>query len=434
MKKLLLSLVLVGSVAQAQFWTPKATGFATASRGLDCFAIVDQNVIWAKAYDGSGAANQTIKDITKSIDGGNTWTPGVVSAFSISTLAMSSITAVSANTAWVSMYPTGAATGGIWKTTNGGTSWTKQTTALFTGGTSFTNLVYFWDENNGVCQGDPEGGYFEIYTTSNGGTTWTRVPSANIPAPLTGEYGYVHNYDVVGNTFWFGTNLGRIFRSTDMGLTWQVFQSPVSDFGGTGESGQYTFSDQNKGLLNSSFGLLWSTTDGGATWTPVVPTGTFGNNSLEYVPGTTNVISTGGATGYGSYYSLDDGLTWQVAEATTQFTVLAFRDNTTGFAGGFNTNATTGGVFKYTGTQLRTIDLTREQVSVYPNPTNGIVNITGADVKQVTVFDISGKKVYQNEFMPGDANVDLSVLEIGTYLLQATDDNGSVKTIKVIKQ
>src|SRR5690606_9560040 len=114
---------------------------------------------------------------------------------------------------------------------------------------------------------DPEGGYFELYTTTNGGTNWTRVPSANIPAPLSGEYGYVHNYDVVNNTNWFGTNKGRIYKSVDKGLNWTVAQSPVSDFAGAAIAGNYTFSTETKGLLNTSTGLMYNTTDGGATWT-----------------------------------------------------------------------------------------------------------------------------------------------------------------------
>lgn len=436
MKKLLLLLVLAGTAAQAQFWTAKATGFATASRGIDCISIVDANVIWAKAYDGTTTNSQTVKDFTKSTDGGETWTAGTIGGTGLGNLGISSVSGVSATTAWASMYrgSGSSAIGGVWKTTNGGTSWTKQTTAAFSSA-SFTNLVYFWDENNGIAQGDPESGYFEIYTTTDGGTNWTRVPSANIPAPTdTGEYGYVHNYDVVGNTFWFGTNYGRLFKSEDAGLNWDVFQSPLSDFAGATESGSYTFSDANKGLLNSAAGQLWSTADGGETWTSVVPTGVFGNNDIKYVPGTSIVVSTAGASGYGTFYSLDDGLTWQEGQATTQVTELGFLNSTTGFGGGFNTNATTGGIYKYTGNQLGVPAVARKQVTVSPNPTNGDVQVSGAAVYDVTVFDLSGKQVFQNEFDGlEDVNIDLSSLETGAYFVKTKMDGGVFKTVKILK-
>src|SRR5690606_20585276 len=107
MKKiLLLTLALTGITANAQFWTPKATGFTTASRGIDDISIVNDNVISAKAYDGTAANSQTVKEFTRSIDGGNTWTFGIINLGGAGTsLGIGGITAVSATTAWVAAYP-----------------------------------------------------------------------------------------------------------------------------------------------------------------------------------------------------------------------------------------------------------------------------------------------------------------------------------------
>src|SRR5690606_35089027 len=89
----------------------------------------------------------------------------------------------------------------------------------------------FFDINNGITQGDPASGYFEIYTTTDGGTNWTRVPNANIPTPLSGEYGYNNMFETVGDIIWFATNKGRLYKSTDKGLNWTVSQTPATDFG-----------------------------------------------------------------------------------------------------------------------------------------------------------------------------------------------------------
>ena len=425
--------------ANAQFWTPKATGFTAVSRGIDDISIVDDNVIWVKAYDGSGNGNQTIKDFSRSTDGGNTWIPGTASlGLGTGNSGLSSISAISATTAWLTAYPTSTqnAGQGIWKTTDGGATWVKQTSASFSGAASFANLVHFWNANEGVAQGDPEGGYFEIYTTTNGGTTWTRVPQANIPPPLSAnEYGYVHNLDVVGNTIWFGTSMGRLYKSSDKGLTWTVSQTPISDFGGATESGNYTFADENKGLLNSSGGQLWNTNDGGATWNPMIPTGIFGTNDIEYVPGTTMVVSSGGATGYGSYYSMDDGSTWQVAEATTQFTEVEFLNNTTGFAGGFNSNSTTGGIFKYTGTQLPVAGFSKAAFSVFPNPTAGTLNVSGESVRSVIIADLTGKTVFRQAFAAVDnPSININALQSGVYVVTIANTSGEAKAIKIVKE
>ena len=105
------------------------------------------------------------------------------------------IDALNADTAYV-------VTSEIFKTTNRGNTWAKQITNFSTG---FANCIHFFDDNNGVATGDPNGGYFEIYTTTNGGDNWVRVPSGNIPPPLPGEMGIISSFAAYNNTFWFAT-------------------------------------------------------------------------------------------------------------------------------------------------------------------------------------------------------------------------------------
>ncbi len=438
-KLLLLSLAITGFSAQAQFWTPKATTFTTVSRGVNDISIVDDNVVWVKAYDGSGGADQTVKQYARSVDGGNTWTSGNINlglGTGFASLGIGGISAVSATTAWVAAYPNASTLGGIWKTENGGTLWTKQPTALFSGSDSFANLVYFWNANEGFCQGDPDGGYFELYTTTNGGTNWVRVPQANIPAMLAGEYGYVHNYETIGNTIWMGTNKGRLFKSLDKGMNWTVAQTPLTDFAGTASAGTYTFSDQNKGMIaNSTTGKLYSTQDGGANWTMLPAVGVYFTD-IAYVPGTSTVVANGTADiSYGSYYSYDDGATWNVAEEGTQFTVLAIRNAMTAFAGGFTTSASAGGIYKYTGTALKTANFNMGELKLYPNPTNGLVTITsGVALTNVEIYDFLGKRVVAQSFSSvNEAAIDMSNLSSGAYIVKATAENGAVQTMKLMK-
>ncbi len=446
MKKILLlsiCLTAISSFAQ-DFWTSKATTFQDLSRGIDDISIVDNNVIWAKAYDGSSTSPTPpeVREFTLSTDGGNTWTSGNIGlGVNQAVLAISSIHGLSATTAWVTAYSNDPAlvTGGVWKTTNSGFSWTKQTTALFNDTVdSFTNLVYFWDANNGFCQGDPAGGYFELYTTLNGGTNWTRVPSANIPPKLTGEYGYVHNYDVVGDIIWFGTNKGRIYKSINKGLNWTVSQSPISDFGSATVSGSYSFKDANNGLLvkSGAVPLLYRTVNGGTNWTPVTVVGSVGGNDICYIPGTNTVVSVGrdGTLDYTSYSS-DNGTTWTQVMPQTQVTTLRFRSATVGFGGGFTTSPTDGGIYKYTGTQLgiNTFD-TNSKLAVWPNPAQNLIQFSGVEVASVRVFDLVGKQILSKNLALGTTSVDVSGLTSGMYLVQASDANGTVFTVKFLKE
>jgi PKD repeat protein len=330
-------------------WIIQNSGFPAASRGINHISIVNSQVVWATAYDGSTATPPNVRQFTKTNDGGSTWTPGTANLGSTA-LEISMISAVDANTAWLAAYPTAAATGGIWKTTNGGTSWTRQNTALFNNAASFTNVVHFWDANEGFCQGDPIGagnGEFELYRTTNGGSTWTAISGANIPNPLAGEYGYTRQIEVVGNTVWFTTNRGRIYHSTDKGMTWAVYQSPLTDFGSAAQSGNLSFKDGNTGLIIDNSSVVYESTNSGATWSTVTTTGTVLTSGLCYVEGTNTVFSTGA----GSSYSQDGGTTWNIID-TDQHLYVEFANPSTGWSGWFNnaTNPAIEGMWKWNNT------------------------------------------------------------------------------------
>jgi len=356
MKKVLLSVIAVVFVSLATFaqcpWVEQATGFTAPSRGINHVFAVDDQVIWATAYDGSGGGG-TCQDFTKSVNGGTTWTPGTISGITNLDLAM--ICAVDAQKAWVVAYPPASTTTnqGVYHTSDGGATWARQTTAQFTTSASFANIVHFWYENDGWCQGDPINGDFEMYTTTNGGTTWTLVPGANIPDPISGEFGVVGYYSVVGDIVWFGTNKGRVYKSIDKGLNWTVAVcTPLNNKYIQPFFRSETFGFcQDKGA--STTGALAVTTDGGTTWTALSSTGTVYWNDMSFVPGTTGTwVSTGAATGSsGCTYSYDDGTNWTewIDCQGAQFLAVDFIDTETGWSGSFNVDATTGGMWVFNG-------------------------------------------------------------------------------------
>ena len=58
----------------------------------------------------------------------------------------------------------------IYKTTNGGTSWTLAIDPA--GARGFLDAIAFWDADHGIAMGDPIDGRFTILTTDDGGTNW----------------------------------------------------------------------------------------------------------------------------------------------------------------------------------------------------------------------------------------------------------------------
>lgn len=77
------------------------------------------------------------------------------------------------------------------------------------------------------------------------------------------------------------------------------------------------------------------------------------------------------------------------------------------------------------------------RISIYPNPTNGVINLEleGAlNVQEITISDLQGKVVYQEINSSGiTTRIDLSDMDNGIYLLQIRSKDG-LKSHKIIKQ
>lgn len=354
MKKILffIALFFTGFAVNAQYaWVSQATGLPDVSSGVRNVSAVDANVVWIATYDGSaGAANRT--NYSRTVDGGVTWVAGTTPAPATFNWAM--IDAHNADTAWA-LYYNGVANagGGLYFTGNGGATWTQQGAGTIYNNTSFPDIVYFWDGLKGVTMGDPNAAEFEIYTTVDAGNTWTVVPGADIPDPVTGEFGIVDHFSVVGNTIWFDTNKGRVYKSTDFGLTWTVASTGITV--PTNDAISICFYDANNGLARlydnaGGTNIMKVTNDGGTTWTAATPTGNFFGSDVAYIPGTASrLISTGAATGFiGSSFSEDGGLTWVDFETSAQRTAIGAIDTNNIWAGGFTTSPSSDGIFKYT--------------------------------------------------------------------------------------
>jgi len=435
-KHLLIVSTCLLSVATYAQWTPQATAFSAASRGIQKVCAVDANTVWVAAYDGSGG-NDTVQDFSRTIDGGTTWTAGTIPAPSY--YSFSDLFAVNATTAWAMFWDEKAGTGGgVWKTTDGGTTWAQQGSGTIFDANSFPDFIYFATATVGIAVGDPNPDYFEIYNTLDGGTTWTRVPKANIPAPLSGEYGYLHGYAVAGTTMWFITNKGRVFKSVNGGVNWTATATGLADVT------YIAMTSANDGIVamvpQTGAATLKKTNDGGATWTAVtVSSGTFFTADLKAIPGSNIYVSTGAntATAIGSSYSVDQGTNWVKIDTSAQHTAQGWVNASTGWCGGFTTNATTGGIFKYTGGVVGVAALNNDhaRMRLFPNPSHGqfTLQIGGAEANDATlkITDIVGNTVYENRVENNSSviekNIVLSGITKGVYFV--TVENGATRFV-----
>ncbi|MCA8830790.1 T9SS type A sorting domain-containing protein [Hymenobacter pini] len=440
MKKLLLTLTAALSVsmaAQAQ-WVLQPFSFAPDGN-LAQIDAVDDNTAWALSdpYFTGEYTNQ----VARTFDGGQNWTVLTVAQVDTATESIECLSAVSATTAWVATL-SDVLGGRVLKTTNGGSTWTVQSTStMFQGNRSYPNAIHFFNSNDGVVMGDPAetGQAMEIYYTSNGGTTWTRA--ANVPVGTANEFGTIALPAVAGNSIWIPNNKGDIFRSTDKGVTWTVSRKVAST-----EIETLAFRDTQNGLAlisdqNSTNHLLYRSTDGGVTWSQLNYTGQLRGFALDNVPGTGNFISVGinfGNNDAGSSYSRDNGQTWTSIETSFNHFNIDAASATAVWTGAIGLNAAGDPVGLGAGKLTSTVLPTREATAVLggslaPNPSVGGVFrvqwpvVAHKGVLTLTVTDAVGREVLRRTLentRTGEATLDLSHEKAGLYQVKLTSDAG----------
>jgi len=72
------------------------------------------------------------------------------------------------------------------------------------------------------------------------------------------------------------------------------------------------------------------------------------------------------------------------------------------------------------------INFSNENIKIYPNPTNGIVNIQGKNIQEIELINSRGQIIKQMEFEEGRLIIDLSQQPKGIYFVKATVDNSIV--------
>ena len=323
-------------------WVPQNSAGLNPNFVIQSIVAVDENVVWAVADTNYFSPVNFVPKFLRTTDGGMTWTVGNVTG--VENVFLMDITAVNSDTAWVTTNDF-AGSGGIYKTTDGGASWSQQAEIQ-------SVFIHFFDDQNGV-----EINQDHAYTTDDGGAIWTQVPSGNIPPFLPGEFNIVYSGSnaraQVGDTIWVSTSKGRVYRSTDLGYNWTVSQT---SFGQDRVITSLAFKDGNIGLAISSLdgnfnivpNLLAITNDGGDSWStingPLTPTAI----CVTYMPGTTNTYVMVSPSSFGeipgSAYTLDGGTTWTGID-NTEYNAVVFAGLDIGWAGGITT-PTNGGMFK----------------------------------------------------------------------------------------
>lgn len=437
MRQIPLCLLLLRAAAVPAQVVPTPLDLSAVSGWASALSAPSAQVSWAGVQGWTGSTYWNCKQVARTVNAGSSW-----ELFEVpepADLGVSQVFALNADTAWVSftdleLFLPG---GSLWKTTDGGSSWSSQFTDEFL--ENYLYGVVFYSPDSGVAIGAPDdAGYFEIQVTANGGATWERVASANIPDPIVNEASSFDMITARGRNIWFPTNKKRVFRSTDGGFTWSVSEvGIVTSFVLT------EFSD-------ASHGIAWRypggdpvhiSNDGGATWTEQAldpPLSIVRAGAVPGVPGAF-VFKAGGTMRL--YATTDNFATWAQIDDTHLYMDSPIRMYDASVGWTCSSDPTTDmAAYRLddmlSGMHDATVGI---GISVFPNPVrSGAALITldrNTDRATLRVQDAAGRAVAGLELQPGQRAVLLDVQGVapGLYTL-ALVGNGTRASTRLVIQ
>jgi photosystem II stability/assembly factor-like uncharacterized protein len=250
---------------------------------------------------GSTTTGDSLGFLIKTTNGGATWSDV---GYNFKNIVYS--VATPSPTTWY----VGRGRNAIFKTTDAGATFVEQTQPITA--TPNFNDIGFADENNGYAFTSTGG----IIRTTDGGTTWE---NANTPFGTTVIYaGHVFSANkaiAVGGS-------AKAFMTTDGGTTWTALTTGIP-----GNFFTVRFYDDNFGVIagyNTPNPVASKTTDGGTTWIPLTFPVEFDGNSLWGVGfRNSNTYWLSGING-AIYYTTDGGTTWNNTKPATGNTLYSF--------------------------------------------------------------------------------------------------------------
>ena len=213
----------------------------------------------------------------------------------------------------------------------------------------FYDSMQFWDDQEGIAIGDPTESCLSIIITRDAGKTWNKIPCEKLPKIVDGEAAFAAsntNVVVKGNRTWIvtGGKKARVFYSSDRGMKWTVYNTPIVQ--GKTMTGIFSadFYDEQIGIIvggdyenqQQKSGNKALTTDGGKTWKLIAEQNGFGYAScVQFVPGGqgNKIVSVGTS---GVFVSIDKGTNWSQLSDDSSFYTVRFLNATTAILAGKN--------------------------------------------------------------------------------------------------
>ncbi len=211
----------------------------------------------------------------------------------------------------------GGVSGGMWRSTNGGSSWTKVTalddlhsvTAIAQDPNNTNTWYYGTGEisgNSARASGAPYRGN-GIFKSTDNGISWTQLAStSSTPESFNSDFQYCWNIKVSPtNSYVYAATYGRIYRSTDAGVNWTaVFTSSDVNLASPSSSSVTDLNIDSNGNVyiaigsDGDIGGFYLSQDNGNSWTNITPDNTtypdfptdYNRTVIDIAPSNENVV------------------------------------------------------------------------------------------------------------------------------------------------
>jgi photosystem II stability/assembly factor-like uncharacterized protein len=364
---------------------------------------------------GTGYIGGTDSTLLKTTDGGKTWTNLHHTGIGYETLTPDIIDLkfVSANTGYaiLSNRERPDINGQLYKTSDGGHSWTKVPeiwTSAYRG--------FFFDEHNGYLIGGTPFGGPTLHKLDPGG--WSAVHYLGV-----GTSYRVTAIDFLNTaTGVVGGDYGYVYRTFDAGLSWDTVKTNVDS-----AIHALRYLDENTIVAASgNIMTLLISHDKGASWTFEPHSASFYYPDMKAMAlsARDSLVSVGKSrtTGKGIIYYFDPLSAWMViADAEQWLNNVALRNDSVAYIVGDSGLILSNDHIVLSLPEEKAL---QQLLCVYPNPSDGLFSTELPVPHRILVRDLLGKVVYRDERLSPRHHADLGTLPKGSYLLEAIPAGG----------
>ena len=362
----------------------------------------------------------TTSTILKTTDGGNSWSS--LYPTSIITTPFNSVYFVTSNIGYVAGKIAGQQSGtyviNILKTIDGGASWTA-INGIYGSNQGVMTSIYFNNVDTGYVVGYGNAG---IWKTIDGGNTWSihnNGPAYSSVFFPSLDTGYVCSGLV-------GFPGGKIYKTFDAGTNW------TQQLNITNPLNSIYFVNNNLGFSVGYAGTFYKTIDGGANWNPQSLGTTTNLKSVRFIGANVGYIV--GDSGL-VLKTIDGGVNWITQNSTTSngLKSVFFADANTGYAVGVNGTI----IKTTSTTVLISENYFDNNITISPNPFSTETTISfSSEQKNTTIkiVNVLGCEILRFALNDKSTTIDLSDVAKGIYFVRIEDEKKNVVNRKIVVQ